>query len=189
MAARRLPYALERARTHGCSAGLLLGLLLASLSVNAAPPAPAADYYARAVSAAQGGATLQGRLALEPLLHRPRLSREQRAFAYFLRGLLFYRDQLFVSAAQDYQRALEFDPNLAPAQNALAWLSLKGLGVAPNPRRARSLYARAARQGHEEALFNGAVLREQGLGGPVDLAGALAFYGEAASQGHEPSLL
>ncbi|MGB0266731.1 MAG: tetratricopeptide repeat protein, partial [Pseudomonadales bacterium] len=71
----------------------------------------------------------------EPLLHRPRLPREQRAFAYFLRGLLFYRDQLFVSAAQDYQRALEFDPSHAPAQNALAWLTLKGLGVAPNPRR------------------------------------------------------
>jgi TPR repeat protein len=189
MAARRLPYPLDRPRAPWCSAGLLLGLLLASLSVKAAPPAPAAEYYARAVSAAQSGATLQGRLALEPLLHRPRLSREQRAFAYFLRGLLFYRDQLFVSAAQDYQRALEFDPGLAPAQNALAWLSLKGLGVAPNPRRARSLYARAAHQGHEEALFNGAVLREQGLGGPVDLAGALAFYREAAEQGHEPSLL
>jgi TPR repeat protein len=102
---------------------------------------------------------------------------------------LFYRDQLFVSAAQDYQRALEFDPSLAPAQNALAWLSLKGLGVAPNPHRARSLYGRAARQGHLEALFNGAVLREQGIGGPVDLAGALEFYREAAEQGHEPSLL
>ena len=80
----------------------------------------AADYYERAVNAAQAGAALQGRLALEPLLHRPRLPREQRAFAYFLRGLLFYRDQLFVSAAQDYQRALEFDPSHAPAQNALA---------------------------------------------------------------------
>ena len=84
------------------------------------PPSPAADYYERAVNAAQAGAALQGRLALEPLLHRPRLPREQRAFAYFLRGLLFYRDQLFVSAAQDYQRALEFDPSHAPAQNALA---------------------------------------------------------------------
>jgi TPR repeat protein len=190
MAARRLPYPPYRPRAWRCSAGVLWGLLLASLSARATVPLPpAADYYERAVSAAQAGAAIQGRLALEPLLHRPRLPREQRAFAYFLRGLLFYRDQLFVSAAQDYQRALEFDPKLAPAQNALAWLSLKGLGVAPNPRRARTLYAQAAHQGHLEALFNGAVLREQGLGGPVDLAGALAFYREAALLGHEPSLL
>jgi len=190
MAARRLPYPLSRHRAWLCSVGVLALSMLTSLSARATVPLPpAVDYYERAVNAAQAGATLQGRLALEPLLHRPRLPREQRAFAYFLRGLLFYRDQLFVSAAQDYQRALEFDRNLAPAQNALAWLSLKGLGVAPNPRRARTLYARAARQGHLEALFNGAVLREQGLGGPVDLAGALAFYHEAAAQGHEPSLL
>ena len=119
MAARRLPSPLRPRASLG-SAAVLLALLLTSLSAAAVPRPPAADYYGRAVSAAQAGATLQGRLALEPLLHRPRLSREQRAFAYFLRGLLFYRDQLFVSAAQDYQRALEFDPSLAPAQNALA---------------------------------------------------------------------
>ncbi|MGD1989218.1 MAG: tetratricopeptide repeat protein [Pseudomonadales bacterium] len=190
MAARRLPYPLSRARALRCSALVIWGLLLASLSARATDPLPpAADYYERAVNAAQAGAALQGRLALEPLLHRPRLPREQRAFAYFLRGLLFYRDQLFVSAAQDYQRALEFDPSHAPAQNALAWLTLKGLGVAPNPRRARHLYTQAAHQGHLEALFNGAVLKEQGIGGPVDVSGALAFYREAAVQGHEASLL
>ena len=190
MAARRLPYPLSRARALRCSALVTWGLLLASLSARATVPLPpAADYYERAVNAAQAGAALQGRLALEPLLHRPRLPREQRAFAYFLRGLLFYRDQLFVSAAQDYQRALEFDPSHAPAQNTLAWLTLKGLGVAPNPRRARHLYTQAAHQGHLEALFNGAVLKEQGLGGPVDVSGALAFYREAAVQGHEASLL
>ena len=175
-----------RAQALRCSALVTWGLLLGQPQRSRhRPPSPAADYYERAVNAALAGAALQGRLALEPYSIGPAYLGSSAPLP-FSPGPLFYRDQL-VSAAQDYQRALEFDPSHAPAQNALAWLT-QGLGVAPNPAGLATLYS-SGHQGHLEALFNGAVLKEQGLGGPVDVPGALAFYREAAVQGHEASLL
>jgi FOG: TPR repeat, SEL1 subfamily len=168
-------------------AALYLTLLCVSLGASAAPPAT--ERFERALAAAGAGHPALGRFRLEPLLHQPQLPRSQRAFAYYLRGVFFYREGHYVSAGQDYQRALEFDPTLAPARSALAWLHLKGLGVSKAPARARKLYTLAARQGHQEAQFNAAVLREQGLGGPVDLAGALHDYLAAAERGHQEALL
>lgn len=162
---------------------------LFGLALGAAAAPPATERFEAALAAAGAGHPALGRFRLEPLLHQPRLPRSQRAFAYYLRGVLFYREGRYVSAGQDYQRALEFDPTLAPARSALAWLHLKGLGVSKAPDRARQLYTLAARQGHQEAQFNAAVLREQGLGGPVDLAGALHYYLAAAERGHEEALL
>ena len=75
---------------------------------------------------------------------------------------MFYRDQLLFRRPKT-TNALEFDPSRAPAQNALAWLTLKGLGLRLILAGLATLY-QAAHQGHLEALFNGAVLKEQGLG-------------------------
>ncbi|MDZ7825208.1 MAG: hypothetical protein U5R48_03185 [Gammaproteobacteria bacterium] len=92
----------------------------------------------QALAAARAGDHSMARAWLEPVLIAPRLDRATRARAYHLRGLLFYLDGLYRSAGQDYRRALEFLPTLAPARSALAWLHLRGRGVRHDPARARA---------------------------------------------------
>lgn len=138
----------------------------------------------RALAAARSGDRSLARAWLEPVLIAPRVSREGRARAYHLRGLLFYLDGLFVSAGQDYRRALEFHPTLAQARSALAWLHLKGRGVTPDRRRAVELYRLAARQGHVESRFNLALLlAKDGADRRAPLE-ALAWFEAAAADGH-----
>jgi TPR repeat protein len=139
----------------------VLGAGTAAAGESAAAPAPGpnpirdpAAALAASMAAAAAGDTSLARAHLEPVLVAPRLSRAARARAYHLRGLLFYRDGLFVSAGQDYRRALEFEPTLAPARTALAWLHYKGWGVARDVRAAVRLYRLAARQGLDDAQYN-----------------------------------
>ncbi|HSG89059.1 MAG TPA: tetratricopeptide repeat protein [Pseudomonadales bacterium] len=155
-------------------------------------PAPAAPWrgidpaanMASALAAARSGDRSLARAWLDPLLIAPRISREGRASAYYLRGLMFYLDGLYVSAGQDYRRALEFVPTLAEARNALAWLHLKGRGVNPDSGRAVALYRLAARQGHTESRFNLALLLMKGTGTARAPREALAWFEAAADDGH-----
>lgn len=143
-----------------------------------------ASHMARALAAARSGDHSLARAWLDPVLIAPRVSREGRARAYHLRGLLFYLDGLYVSAGQDYRRALEFLPTLAEARSALAWLHLKGRGVTPDRERAVGLYRLAARQGHVESQFNLALLlAKDGPGRRAPLE-ALAWFEAAAAEGH-----
>jgi TPR repeat protein len=121
---------------------------------------------------------------LDPVLISPRISAEVRARAYYARGLFHYMDGHWISAGQDYRRALEFDPGLAPALSALAWLHLHALGVGGHPERAMALYEQAASAGYGEAQFNLGLLLSQGRIAEPDPARALHWFEAAAAQGH-----
>jgi hypothetical protein len=170
---------------------LLRRSLLAAVLLTAGP-AQALDAgraLERAVDAAREGHHGLARTLLDPVTIAPGLPQEGRALAYHLRGLMFYRDGLYVSAGQDYRRALEFDPTLAAARAALAWLHLHGLGVPRDPREAVRLYRLAARQGHTEARFNLALLLERGTGARPDAAEAVHWFEAAAEDGRVEAML
>ncbi|MCC5887637.1 MAG: SEL1-like repeat protein [Gammaproteobacteria bacterium] len=138
----------------------------------------------RALVRGEAGERALARGLLDPVLISPRINSGVRARAYYARGLLHYLDGHWVSASQDYRRALEFDPELAPALSALAWLHLHGLGVPRHPDRAISLYERAAEAGYGEAQFNLGLLLSQGRIIEPDPARALDWFEAAAAQGH-----
>ncbi|MEE4297870.1 MAG: hypothetical protein V2J24_00385 [Pseudomonadales bacterium] len=166
-------------------AGLLFLALLAGAAQAAVRPGvdPAA-LFARAVAIGSAGDHSLARSHLEPVLLSPRVSRGARARAYYLRGLLFYREGAFVSAGQDYRRALEFQPTLAQARAALAWLHLKGLGVDRDPARAEALYRLAARQGHLDAQYNLGLLLAKGEAVPRREREAISWFERAAEGDH-----
>ena len=140
--------------------------------------------FERAVDVGAAGDHSLARTYLEPVLLSPRVSRGARARAYYLRGLLFYRDGAYVSAAQDYRRALGFQPTLAQARNGLAWLHLKGLGVDRSVRRAETLYRLAARQGYVDAQYTLGLLLARGDELRRDPAEAIYWFETAAAGGH-----
>lgn len=183
--AHRLPAtaAARRALRRTLVLALLLSMPGLAPGVRAAgvEPATAMD---RALAAARAGDRALARSWLEPVLLTPGINRAARARAYYLRGLLFYDDGLWVSAAQDYQRALEFLPTLAEAREALAWLLLKGRGVARDPDRAVALYRLAAREGNTDARFNLALLLMKDDDRPRAPKEALAWFLAAADDGN-----
>lgn len=142
----------------------------------------------RALERGEAGERALARRLLEPVLISPRISTDIRARAYYARGLFHYLDGHWVSAGQDYQRALEFDPDLAPALSALAWLHLHARGVSWHPNRAISLYERAAGAGYIEAQFNLGLLLSQGRIAEPDPARALHWFEAAAAQGHTEAM-
>lgn len=160
-----------------------LVLVLAVLWTAGATADPA-RHLERALERGEAGERSLARGLLEPVLISPHISAEVRAKAYYARGLFHYLDGHWVSAGQDYRRALEFDPDLAPASSALAWLHLHALGVGWHPERAIALYERAARAGHGEAQFNLGLLLSQGRVAEPDPARALQWFEAAAAQGH-----
>lgn len=143
---------------------------------------PAADFQ-RALQLAERGDYSFARNLLDPVLISPRINATFRAGAYFYRGLLHYLDGHWVSARQDYQRALDFDPMHSHAQNALAWIYLHGLGTLRRPQEATRLYEQAATAGYTEAQFNlGLILLSE-----IDTAEpirALYWFEQAAAAGH-----
>lgn len=164
---------------------MLIGWAMPAASAAAQRPTAGVDPargLEQALAAARAGDHSLARAWLEPVLIAPRLDRATRARAYHLRGLLFYLDGLHRSAGQDYRRALEFLPTLAPARSALAWLHLRGRGVPRDPARARALYRLAARQGHAESRFNLALLLMKDT--PARPREALAWFEAAAAAGH-----
>lgn len=167
-------------------AGLLLAVLTGPSHPAAADRAgmDPAKLFARAVAVGTAGDHSLARSHLEPVLLSPRVSRGARARAYYFRGLLFYRDGAFVSAGQDYRRALQFQPTLAAARTALAWLHLNGLGVDRDPRRAERLYRLAARQGHVDAQYNLALLLAKGDTVPRREREAITWFEQAAEGDH-----
>ena len=143
-----------------------------------------ARLFERAVHAGASGDHSLARTYLDPVLLYPRLSLGARARAYYLRGLLFYGEGAYVSAAQDYRRALAFQPTLAQARTGLAWLHLKGMGVDRSPRRAEKLYRLAARQGYVEAQYTLGLLLARGDVLPRDPTEAIHWFETAAASGH-----
>ncbi len=169
-----------------------LTIAVALLALAFTGPAGAHDpvrEFGRALEHAHAGELSLARALLEPVLISPRIDPGTRARAYHTRGVLHYLEGHWVSASQDYRRALEFDADLATAHSALAWLHLHGLGVRKDTGRALELYERAANNGHGEAQYNLGLLLTQGRVTEADPARALGFFEAAAGQGHMEAMV
>lgn len=97
-------------------------------------------------------------------------------------GDLYWEESNFPKAKEWYERAALLDDSFA--LNSLGVMYDEGLGVVPDPIRARDYFARASKKGHHQAHFNLAEMYYRGRGGAQDLRRARELYLKAASQGH-----
>jgi TPR repeat protein len=126
---------------------------------------------------------------LDPVVIDPRLNGAQLSRAYYFRGYAFFADGLYVSAAQDYERALELDPDNATVSAQLGRLYADGVGVAKDTGKAFLLFQKAARGGSDIArLYVGYALLT-GTGTRPDVAKARYWLREAADAGHVEALV
>ncbi|WP_445501313.1 hypothetical protein [Microvirga sp. G4-2] len=84
-----------------------------------------------------------------------------------------------------YERAAQ--AGFPPAQERLAMIMEKGIGIAPDPKQALMWYERAAQGGNIRAMHNLATLLASGWNGKPDYAAALRWYNEAAEAGLKDS--
>lgn len=72
-----------------------------------------------------------------------------------------------------------------PATNRLGELLRQSVGDQQLLAKARALFLRAAEQGNVDAMYNFAVMQNQGVGGPSDSMAALKWFNRAAELNHE----
>lgn len=169
----------------------MIGRWLLLFIVLLAPTAQGFDARAeieRAVALVESGAGALARACIEPALVAPGLSDEERARAYYVRGYSFHADDLPVSAAADYHRALEFDADSPVVMSALAQLHIetapgRGLGNDRLPGIAVALLERAADAGLTDAELQLGYLYLMGIGVEADLAAARRWFEAAAAKG------
>ena len=129
------------------------------------------------------------RAYLDPVVVDQRLNGVQRARAYYIRGFAFLSERLYVSAAQDYQRALELDPDNPQVLTELGRLYVEGIGVERDLDKAFTLLQKGARGGNDAArLYVGYALLT-GTGTPADVTKARYWLQEAADAGHVDALV
>ena len=159
---------------------------LAAICISA--PAAAASFDARTQIAKANELIQQGRFAfarvwLNPALIAPSLSADERSGAYYMRGFSFQADGFHVSAAQDYARAVEFNPRNPAALKALGYLHLIGKGVRLDQALAFAFFQQAADLGHPEGQLRVGVAYLTGAGVAGDLEAARIWLQRAAEQG------
>ena len=170
----------------------LLRLIIGTIALTAGTTGlclDAQDAIQRAEALLTNGEPELARSYLEPALIDPRLSPEARARAYYVRGYSFQQERLFVSAAADYHRSLEFDPTSATVMSALASLHVDGLGADALPTVARALLLRAAESGAVEAGTLLGYLSLRGIGVEADRGAARAWFEDAAEAGSARAML
>ena len=124
------------------------------------------------------------RVYLEPVVISPWITAGQRAGAYVLRAFTFEAQGLFVSAALDYLRALDFDPDQTAAFASLSYLYAHGLGVARNRDEALDLALEAAKRGDGYSrVYVGRELMDQ------DIDEARSWLLKAAEDGYQPAFV
>lgn len=131
----------------------------------------------------EAGQHALARTYLEPALIDYRLNPGERSRAYYLRGFSFYDQGMYVSAAKDYNRALEFHPGNPVVLTAIAHLHARGLGVDPDPTLAAAFFEQAARAEHPPAYLNLGIAYLHGRGVPKELETAREWLGKAADAG------
>ncbi len=138
----------------------------------------------RAAALIDEGQFTFARIHLERALIDPSITAGQRSRGFYLRGFSFFAQDMPVSAAKDYGRALEFNSGNRSALTALAYLHHEGEGVLRNRRESIRLYTKAARAGDTASMV--VLGRAQLLGEDLDKAPNKArhWLGEAASSGH-----
>lgn len=171
---------------HCRSVAAALALLaVVTQAVATAPDAPgerARQHLARAIEHIQAERYALARSYLDPVLVSPWITARQRARAYYYRGFAFASQEMYVSAAQDYVRALEFHPSLPQALSGLAHLYGEGLGLVRDDAAAFRLALKAARGGDGAARVRVGVSY---LGS--DVARARYWLAAAAEDGYVPA--
>lgn len=162
---------------------LTLAMLATSLGAAAAPlPSPAS--IDRAAALIEAGSHRFARHHLERALIDPAITAGQRSRAFYLRGYSLFAEGLPVSAAKDYNRALEFNPGNRAALTGLAYLLYRGEGVPRNNEQAMRLYTKAARAGDTSSMV---VLGRSLLTGDSvepDITAARHWLQTASESGH-----
>ena len=129
------------------TSSLKLLILLASFGASGDPFERIQHHIDRAAEYVEARNYALARSYLEPVLISPLITAEQRARAYATRASTYRAEGLYVSAALDYVRALEFDPDQTTALAALSYLYAHGLGVAQDENEALHLALEAAQRG------------------------------------------
>lgn len=147
------------------------------------------DSVQRALEQLQAKRYSLARSYLDPVVIDPRLTGAQRSRAYYFRGYAFFADGLYTSAVQDYERALELDPDNATVSAELGRFYAEGVGVRKDVDKAFRLFQKAARGGSDIArLYLGYALLT-GTGTPADVKKARYWLREAADAGHAEALV
>lgn len=154
-----------------------------------AQAAPPGELLRKALGQIESGRNDLARSYLDPLVLDPRLTGTQRSHAYFYRGHAFFLDELWVSALQDYNRALEFDRANTTAQAAIAHMYARGLGVPRDPELAFQLFLKAARGDHPASKSYVGYALLTGRGVERDVPKARFWLSEAADAGDIDALL
>ncbi|HTK98574.1 MAG TPA: tetratricopeptide repeat protein [Pseudomonadales bacterium] len=167
---------------------LLITLLVASVIAPAWAIEPA-DSVAHALQQLEAKRYSLARNYLDTVVADKRLNGVQRSRAYYYRGYAFLADGLYVSAVQDFERALELDPGNSTVLAELGRLYANGSGVAKNSATAFKLFQKAARAGNDTArLYVGYALLT-GIGTAADVPKARYWLHEAADAGHVEALV
>lgn len=163
--------------------GLLkLLTLLVALGASGNPSERMQHHVAKAVEYVEAHRYALARTYLEPVVISPWIGDEQRAHAYATQAFTYLAEGLYVSAALDYIRALEFDPDQTTALATLSFLYAHGLGVARNEDEALQLARQAAERGdgYSRVYVAGALLDD-------DIDEARSWLLKAAEDGYTPA--
>ncbi len=120
------------------------------------------------------------RTYLDAVLISPFISNTQRSRGYYFRGFSYFSQRMFVSAAQDYARSLEFDPANKSTLSAVAHLYSQGLGTKKDPTIAFEYYLKAARAGHQFSQYQVGRAYLEGYGVTPELKKARYWLGTSA---------
>ena len=157
-------------------------ILLASLGASGDPFERIQHHIERAAEYVEARNYALARSYLEPVLISPLITAKQRARAYVTQAATYRAEGLYVSAALDYVRALEFDPDQTTALAALSYLYAHGLGVAKDEDEALHLALEAARRGdgYSRVYLGMALMHE-------DIDEARGWLLQAAEEGYVPA--
>ena len=161
---------------------LKLLILLASLGASGDPFERIQHHIERAAEYVEARNYALARSYLEPVLISPLITAKQRARAYGTQASTYRAEGLYVSAALDYVRALEFDPDQTTALAALSYLYAHGLGVAQDEDEALHLAIEAAQRGDGYSrVYVGMAFMDE------DIDEARSWLLQAAEDGYAPA--
>lgn len=138
-------------------------------------------YIEKSVALIENGEYVLARTYLAPALIDYQLTPGERSRAYYLRGFSYLASNLAVSAAKDYNRALEFNPDNPAALVALGNLHFRGIGVPHNDVVAFGLFEKAAQLDHPNAQFHVGYAYLEGRGVEKNLNLARQWLADAAA--------
>ena len=163
---------------------LKLLILLASFGASGDPFERIQHHIERAAEYVEARNYALARSYLEPVLISPLITAGQRARAYVTQASTFRAEGLYVSAALDYVRALEFDPDQTTALAALSYLYAHGLGVAQDENEALDLALEAAQRGDGYSrVYVGMAFMDE------DIDEARSWLLQAAEDGYAPAYM